>query len=160
MIPRENNNRLIQEAAKYLKYKEGNLYWAVSPNPRRKDHIGKTAGCIRKDGYISIKFKNKSLLAHRIVWYIFCGNQIPDVIDHKNRTKSDNRIENLRESSDRKNQWNRKNKASKLPGAAKYKNRWQSKILINGTPVYLGLFNTELGAHKAYMKVIKEKQDV
>ena len=54
-------------------------------------------GSIDKDGYLIIKIKGKQYKAHRLVYAYFHG-KFPELeIDHINRQRTDNRIENLRE---------------------------------------------------------------
>lgn len=55
-------------------------------------------GSLDKDGYLIIKVKGKQFKAHRIVWLLNYGKFPTKELDHKNRNKLDNRIENLRES--------------------------------------------------------------
>lgn len=55
-------------------------------------------GSLDKDGYLIIKVKGKKIRAHRIVWLLNYGNFPENELDHKNRNRLDNRIENLRES--------------------------------------------------------------
>lgn len=56
-------------------------------------------GSLDKDGYLIIKVKGKQFKAHRIVWLLNYGVFPKNEIDHINRNKLDNRIENLRESN-------------------------------------------------------------
>ena len=61
----------------------------------RTDRINSN-GSYDKDGYLILKIKGKQYKAHRIVW-AFHNNEMPNgEIDHINRNRSDNRIENLR----------------------------------------------------------------
>jgi hypothetical protein len=54
-------------------------------------------GSLDKDGYLIIKIKGKQYKAHRLV-YAYHFNKFPDKeIDHLNRCRTDNRIENLRD---------------------------------------------------------------
>ena len=54
-------------------------------------------GSMDKDGYLIIKIKGKQYKAHRLVYAYFHG-RFPELeIDHINRQRTDNRIENLRE---------------------------------------------------------------
>jgi len=61
----------------------------------RDDRKGGT-GSLDKDGYLIIKVKGKQFKAHRIVW-LLCNGEFPcSELDHINRNKTDNHIENLR----------------------------------------------------------------
>lgn len=46
-------------------------------------------------GYLSIGYKRRTFFAHRLAYFLMTGRQ-PNVIDHINRCKHDNRWENLR----------------------------------------------------------------
>lgn len=65
---------------------------------RRDDRKG-SGGSLDKDGYLVIKVKGKQFKAHRIAWLLCYGDFPKSEIDHINRDRLDNRIENLREST-------------------------------------------------------------
>ena len=54
-------------------------------------------GSLDKDGYLIIKIKGKQYKAHRLVFAYHNGKFPTMEIDHINRNRTDNRIENLRE---------------------------------------------------------------
>ena len=54
-------------------------------------------GSLDKDGYLIIKIKGKQYKAHRLVFAYHNGYFPTMEIDHINRNRLDNRIENLRE---------------------------------------------------------------
>lgn len=56
-------------------------------------------GSLDKDGYLIIKIKTIQYKAHRLAWFLYYGNFPAREIDHINRIKTDNRIENLRDVS-------------------------------------------------------------
>lgn len=56
-------------------------------------------GSFDKDGYLIIKVKGRQFKAHRIVWLLTYGDFPKSELDHINRVRTDNRIENLRESN-------------------------------------------------------------
>lgn len=58
-----------------------------------------SCGSYDKDGYLIIKVKTKRFKAHRIVWLLNYGEFPASELDHINRNRADNRIENLRESN-------------------------------------------------------------
>ena len=62
----------------------------------RANELHKPAGCVRERGYIKISFKNKSYLAHRLIWLWIHGSFSNECIDHINGDTSDNSINNLR----------------------------------------------------------------
>ena len=57
-----------------------------------------STGSLDKDGYLIIKIKGKQYKAHRLVYAYFNGRFPTMEIDHINRDRLDNRIENLRET--------------------------------------------------------------
>lgn len=52
-------------------------------------------GSLGKDGYVSMTYKGKSYQAHRLIWKYMTGKD-PDIMDHINGDKFDNRWRNLR----------------------------------------------------------------
>jgi hypothetical protein len=85
-------------------YLNGQLLWKKSKGRAKK---GSPAGRIVKDGYIQTCVNGVRLLNHQIVFMMFHG-YIPPEIDHINRKVSDNRIENLQETTRSANLLNRK----------------------------------------------------
>lgn len=93
-------------------YKDGTL---VYRNPPRGKSVGEPAGTLDDYGYISVIVRGRMCKAHRIVWTMHHGD-IPAgmEIDHKNRKRTDNRLDNLRLATPNQNQHNRvANRASK-----------------------------------------------
>jgi hypothetical protein len=118
---------------------------------------GKIAGGLTKDGYIRIRLYGKEYRAHRIVWEMHNG-EIPKgiLIDHINRIKTDNRIENLRLATHTQNLQNQPGRrgVSGLPKGVQLtsSNKFRAKIRINGLSTHLGTFNTAEEAGEAYTK--------
>lgn len=93
-------NNLTQEILKrHLDYNinTGIFLWMEPTSNRAK--AGSKAGVLVSDGYIRIRLMKNLYLAHRLAWLYVFGNFPNFQIDHINRNKSDNRIENLREST-------------------------------------------------------------
>jgi hypothetical protein len=126
----------------YFDYKEGNLYWKVKPS--LVVNIGDKAGTLNSGGYLQVKLKNKKRLVHHVVYAMHHGF-IPKEIDHINRIRSDNRIENLRPVTRGQNLLNinllKRNKSG-------YKNicwhkasqKWIVQGRKDGKPLYLGVY--------------------
>ena len=142
----------LKNMLEYLNYKDGNLYWKLSPSPRVA--IGDLAQCLDSKGYYQTKFKGKKYLTHRLIFlfhYSFC----PNIIDHIDRNSKNNRIENLRAATKSQNGGNRQKNATNrcnFKGVSMYNNTQQylARIQIQGKQITLGIFNTKEGAAKAY----------
>lgn len=80
----------VEYIKKHFKYENG----TITRNDRKNSN-----GSLDKDGYLIIKVKGKQFKAHRIVWLLNNGCFPKTELDHINRDKLDNRIENLRESN-------------------------------------------------------------
>lgn len=86
-----NEEEIISYIKKYFIYNEDGSFNRLD----RKN----SNGSLDKDGYLIIKIKGSQYKAHRLVFAYF-NNRLPiGEIDHINRNRTDNRIENLRECS-------------------------------------------------------------
>jgi len=104
---------------------------------------GITAGSLSSDGYKYIGIDNKGYSVHRLVWLYHNGYMPEFQIDHINRDRADNRIENLREvsrSCNLRNCGNFKNNTSGVKGVSYHGARksWSATIYNNGKTYYLG----------------------
>lgn len=123
---------------------------------RGRAAAGSVAGAIHKYGYRVIQIDGKGYGAHRLAWLFIYGG-FPEVIDHINGDRSDNRIENLRNVDHQVNAENRKGarfgKKIPLMGVKKQTmgNSFWASIKVNGEVVALGGFPTAELAHEAYM---------
>ena len=73
-------------------------------------------GSLSTEGYLKVTFKGKSYAVHRIAWKLSYGVD-PEIVDHINWVKTDNRLCNLRSVSHTQNSVNRKSAKgyTKLP---------------------------------------------
>jgi hypothetical protein len=142
MITSETVKRLFD-------YKEGNLYWKAFKSPNAT--AGSLAGHVRKDGYCRISIDGKSYLAHRLIW-LWHGRELPEKteIDHIDRNKSNNNIDNLRLATRTQNERNKVKKGYRFEAG-----KWRAKITINGKDKHLGMFDTEDEARIAYLTAAK-----
>ena len=77
-----------------------------------RDDRKNSNGCLDKDGYLILKIKGRRFKAHHIAWLLCYGDFPKHELDHINRNRSDNRIDNLRESNRKeqaKNTYRKKN---------------------------------------------------
>lgn len=130
----------------------GNLYWNrirvitqydKTFNTRFAD---KVAGTIKpSDGYIQINFKGNLIPAHRIAWLLYYGTWPNGVIDHIDRIRTNNKIENLRDVTHKincRNQSKRKTNTSGNTGLylCGKTQKWVVRIKVDGISKSLGYF--------------------
>lgn len=117
---------------------------------------GQVAGRIANTGYMVIGVDGALYTAHRLA-FIYMTGDAPKTIDHINRIKTDNRLENLRATNRQMNAMNMKKKksASAYKGVTPHGDRWRAKISFGGKTRHLGIFNAEIDAHAAYMHAAK-----
>lgn len=104
-------------------------------------------------GYIIFSVLGQSYLAHRLA-FLFMGEKIPELVDHKNRVRSDNRWVNLRAADKFINAQNRsmqKNNISGCPGVIfdKHRNKFRTYVRFNGRSYTAGRFVEFIDAVKA-----------
>lgn len=125
----------------------------------RERHDGREAGSTDGQGYRSIEIKGRCHKAHRIVWEMHHG-PIPSgmEIDHINRDRGDNRIENLRLATHQEQCRNRAVvRDSGLRGTRKPKRgRWVARYGLNGKVIQIGSYDTEEEAHQAYLARVSD----
>jgi hypothetical protein len=125
---------------------------------RKKNAIncqaGSLAGSISKTGYLVINIFGKVQKAHRLIWLYAHGKWPNGSLDHINRIKTDNRLENLKLVTQKQNSENqplRKNNTSGYPGISWYLpyNKWRSRIQHYSKQYTLGYFDSLEDAIKA-----------
>jgi len=108
----------------------------------------------------------RDLRIHQLVAITFL-NHTPNghtiVVDHVDEDKINNRLDNLQLISNRENTskgYRHKKTSSIFTGVSWHKmyKKWSANIWIDGKNKYLGRFDTELEAHEAYQKKLKETQ--
>lgn len=96
-------------------------------------------------GYLVGNVFGKTIYAHRAAWAIYHGKWPSRQIDHINRDRTDNRIENLR---DIKSAQNQRNLGKSIVNSSGYtgvtwncaSKLWQAQIGYRGKRINLGLF--------------------
>jgi hypothetical protein len=147
------------ELKRILEYDQDTGIFTWKIKPRANVELGAIAGWSCNKGYINIKIYKKTYKAHRLVYFYINGIFPLKQIDHINGIKYDNRLCNLRDSTNRENCSNKtRHRNGKLIGASFHQRDqiWSSQIYFNKKAYYLGRFKTELEAHNKYLEKLKE----
>jgi hypothetical protein len=125
---------------------DGNLRWK-NPTSKANTKIGDLAGTILNSGYRQIKLKRCVYLAHRLVWMWVYGEDPGEFeIDHIDRNKDNNRIENLRKVTRQGNARNLpSNSRSKLGvrGISKVGRRFIASVRHDGRDILKTFYSLE-----------------
>lgn len=137
----------------------GLFVWNIDMSQRVKKNS--VAGGINGEGYIQITVKGKVLQAHRLAWIICNGSEPIGQIDHINRIKNDNRIENLRDVSRSENKQNTLLNSANTSGfkGVSFKselNKWYAQICLNKKKIHIGYFVNKEDAAKAYISAAQK----
>jgi len=117
---------------------------------------GKVAGSVNSDGYLRVKVEKVEYMVHRLIWKLVKGEDIPpgSCIDHIDRNRQNNQIENLRLATDLTNQNNRSPNEGVTYDTREYpklKKRWVATL--RGKK--LGYYETEDEARAARLKAVQ-----
>jgi hypothetical protein len=130
----------------------GAFTWRVH---RQCVRAGSAAGHVNKQGYVRVVVEGKSRGGHRLAWFYVHGVWPTGLIDHKNRSKSENWINNLRDVTHAENMQNqvqaRKRNRVGLAGVTPHGKKFQATARLNGERRSLGTFPTPGEAHQAYL---------
>ncbi len=107
---------------------------------------GKKCSRLDKDGYVRVSVSRQNYLGHRVAWVLHYGEEPATSIDHKNRVRNDNRIDNLRLATVVQQSANRN---TAVKGIHKKGNRWRAKIHHLGEVIWLGSYECPLLARMA-----------
>lgn len=140
-----------KELKRLLHYNQetGLFHWLVDIGVNAKR--GTVAGTLSSKGYVRIGISGKYYNAHRLAWLYEYGYLPEGQIDHKNRVRNDNWIDNLREASPTCQMQNRtrlKSNKSGLTGIC-YRsdhNKWRVRITVNYKLKNIGNFDTYIEA--------------
>jgi len=115
---------------------------------------GSVLGSANGYGYIKFSLDGNKYFAHRLA-FLYVHGYLPNVVDHANGLRSDNRIANIREANNSLNARNSSKKRyskSRFKGASfnKRSKKWVAQIRSGGGLIYLGHHNTDVEAAFAY----------
>lgn len=108
---------------------------------------GSRAGHLHGTGYRYIEIFGTNYAEHRLAWFYIHGCWPTHNIDHIDGSKSNNRLNNLREATQSDNGKNRvlsKNNSTGYTGVSFYTplNKYVAKITINKNQKHIGYYNT------------------
>jgi hypothetical protein len=122
----------------------------------RRVSVGKTkasdvAGCPNGQGYLQTMVDGNRYFNHRLVWLHVYGYFPEHGIDHINRNRSDNRLENLREVSQSCNMRNARQPSTNTSGVQgvcwnKRGQKWKARIGTGKKVLSLGYHSSFLEA--------------
>lgn len=121
---------------------------------------GLPTGRIGGGGYLRVKIGSREYQAHILAWFYVHGEWPKGQVDHKDRNRTHNAIDNLRDVSASVNMTNRalfKNNQSGTTGVRfdKRRGKWQARVPKDGRFLHLGYFLTQqsaVDARAAYME--------
>src|SRR6202522_3121523 len=151
------NWKIIPDYPNYKIYTDGTIY-NIKTNKEFK-------GSISSSGYKLVTLSDGLISKKKLIHYLLakCFIENPDnkpIVDHIDRNKLNNDLSNLRWSTPSQNNSNKKkrdNMTSKYKGVLLTKNgAWWSSFRFNNKKYYLGTYDTEIQAAKAYDKKAKE----
>jgi len=132
------------EVHSLFKLRNGELFWKVK---HKCVFPGDLAGGPQRNGYWRIKINGRSYKRSRLVWlYVHGVDSYPRFLDHINRDRSDDRIENLKLVTHGENQSNRSWGSSRCRYVYREGNRWRVRVATPCGRRSLGRFDTEQDA--------------
>jgi len=131
-----------------FEYRDGELIWKVTKGSKAAK--GRVAGGRGQNGYFYIRVDYVLYTRHRLIWAYHNGwpEDRTLEVDHVNREKGDDRIENLRLVTAGKNQENNNAKGYCYD---RNRDKYKAGIKVNGKTVNLGRFDTQEEARAAYI---------
>lgn len=114
---------------------------------------GDKVGCLSQ-GYLVATVDGKRYLLHRLIW-LYVYNDFPKMLDHIDRNKLNNQINNLRSVNAQQNQQNKTKQTNNKSGYKgvnwdKNRNKWFSCIQHKGKTIALGRYDNVKDAYRAY----------
>ncbi len=140
----------------HLKLENNEIY--LYKKTKTRNYWFKITFTLKDNGYLICFLLNENKIArgfsfHRLIYLFF--NFDFDIfnkkilIDHIDRNKLNNSIENLRIATPQQNAFNT---AAKGCSFIKKRNKWEAYICLNGKKKHLGSYTTEEEAHAKYLE--------
>lgn len=156
----ENEQEFIDLLHERYYYKDGELFYKKKIIFSRMKK-GDTVGGMSSNGYLHTKIGLKFYRVHRLIFAMHKG-YFPLLVDHIDRNKLNNKIENLREATKSENNINsgfKKNNTSGYKGVYFHKQtqKWAARAQRNYKQNWIGLFDTPEEAHQALVKFLERE---
>lgn len=142
----------------HVDFEHGTLTWKITPNNQIEP--GTPAGFLDPScEYYRVAVDGRRYMVHQIIWAMKTGKWPELHINHKSHDTTDNSFNNLREATKsqakQSSRLYRNNKFG-LKGVSRYKDRFRSDIRVDGKTIYLGIHDTPLDAHAAYVNASRK----
>lgn len=140
-----------------ITYKEAHALFEYDLSTGELLRGGMPVGTPHSLGYLKMKVGGRYYFVHRVV-FLYCYERWPIQIDHVDKDKTNNRLENLRECSYSQNNAHRglmRNNTSGLKGVSQRSGsvKWVAQVGYD----IIGRFDTRLEAARAYDAVTIER---
>lgn len=162
-------NEFLSECFRLLD--DGVLVWRERPDRHfsspssalttNRQHSGRAAGTIGKDGYILVRVADRLYPAHQIVWCMTHGDWPSGEIDHANGNRKNNRPANLRLARRSDNMANMKIHSDSVSGVKgvtyhPQTGKWRARIYHGKKQIHLGLHASKELAGDAYANAARK----
>jgi len=136
------SNLTLERAHELFEYRDGDLIRKITTSNNAK--AGQTVGCLASNGYLVVRINNVLHYVHRLVFFMHHGF-FPAYVDHIDGNPANNRIGNLRQSTNQQNSCNQRIKKANKSGFknvswSKEKNKWVVRVQTFGQVVHVGYF--------------------
>lgn len=153
--------RIMAETVRHrFVYRDGKLFYRNTPF-KNQAKVGDEAGYVdSKTGYRRVGVDGKYYQVHQLVWLYHHG-YLPKQLDHINRDRLDNRIENLRVVTTSVNCRNRGVRADNTSGVTgvnwypKYQ-KWVARLTTDSGRKTLGYFSNKEDAIDSIASISKQ----
>lgn len=128
----------------------GNFYWNTDVGTKVKK--GTLAGGILSDNYLGIRLDGQLYRAHRLAWLYMYGVWPAGGVDHIDRNRRNNAINNLREADQSKNA---QNVVRNAKGWSMRSGKYRAFVRLNYKRICLGTYASPEEATTAYKEAKK-----
>lgn len=130
---------------------DGTIEWRENRGKAKK---GEKVSSLTSKGYLRIRLYGKQFRVHRLV-YAYHTGEWPEIIDHINRVRTDNRIENLRAVTLSGNSVNSNACYNRYGyrGVGEHRGKYRAVIKKDGKRYTSTVFDTPREAHTEYLRL-------